>query len=411
MVELSCRVGTADDDGRRQGLALPARAFGRPGACRRARGRCGGRPRRLPASSPAGAATTPAPGVCAAVRRPSSAAALGVGLGVGTGLGASVAARDGAGGGALARPRRRGAGGCARRRSRQLAGGRPGHVGGDVDRVRRRAAAGGRRGLPPVRQPTPGDRARASGALLAAAAVGFVACLGTVPLRAMVLSGRGLARSSSSTPSRWSSPAGSATPPAPRGPGAVRPGAGPAARGWERRARHPSAATVLVFGSVSTRRDRAVMCAGRRWWRSPRSRWWGTPRPPTARTADGGAGGARAGRGRVVRGRAPVGARDRPPAARRHRPLLGRDGGPVQHGGRGRARTGGRDRHRARTLAARPAGAGVDRLRRAALVPLALVGLVVALGAYNHYRLVPAVVVEDDAVRGASWGTPPPSRP
>jgi putative copper export protein len=35
---------------------------------------------------------------------------------------------------------------------------------------------------------------------------------------------------------------------------------------------------------------------------------------------------------------------------------------------------------------------------RALVAKLALVGLVVALGAYNHYRLVPAVVVEDDAV-------------
>ena len=89
-VELSCRVGTADDDGGRQGHAARPGASGRPGACRRARGRCGGRPHVCRLLRRRGR-PDPGAGVAAAVGRRSSRRRWAIGLGVGTGLGASVA--------------------------------------------------------------------------------------------------------------------------------------------------------------------------------------------------------------------------------------------------------------------------------------------------------------------------------
>ena len=181
----------------------------------------------------------PGAGVAAAVGRRSSRRRWAIGLGVGTGLGASVAMARRCWWWCAGPTTATRAGGCARRRSRQLAGGRPGHVGGDVDRVRRRAAAGGRRGLPPVRQPTPGDRARH---VRARAPGGGRGGLRGLPRHGAAAGDGGLGSRARLDRRARHPRAGPHQPvrrrrlPTPRGAGAVRPGAGPAAPGWERRA-------------------------------------------------------------------------------------------------------------------------------------------------------------------------------
>lgn len=405
MVELSCRVGTADDDGGRQG-PRPAARPGHP---------VGPAPAAGPGADAAvdldvagffagGGRHDPGAGVTAAVGRRWSRRRWAIGLGVGT-VGASVAmaatvlvvvrwpdhgdaGRAGALDAAL---------------GSSLAADLVMSVATWIEYVAVLLLVGGAAFRLFVSRPPVTGRGTSERVLLAAAAVGSVACLGTVPLRAMVLSGRGLGSIVERDTlglvltSRFGDAAclrlvalmlfglALARPP----------------RGWERRVRviRPGA-TVLMFGSVSTRTIERVMCAGASMVALASFSMVGhpqatDPRGPlmAAQAAHVLAAGVWFGGGlllalEIARQRHGGTARCSAETVARFSTVAGVALVLVAVTGTVLARS---------QLAS--AGALVSTgYGRALVAKLALVGLVVALGAYNHYRLVPVVVVEDDAV-------------